>query len=147
MTYKSQNRIAFAGQISKAGESLARATGEQNVGTTPVVAGRFVALAAGGIKELTAVTDVLAGVVVRSPVQDSYLPDEYLSVGKIGHGDGIWAELEGAAARGAKVHVRAVAAAGKPAGVVLSAAVTDKTVPTDLYILNVTAGLAEIGRL
>lgn len=147
MTYKSQNRIAFAGQISKAGESLTRATGEQNVGTTPVAAGRFVALAAAGIKELSAVTDVLAGVVVRSPVQDSYSPDEYLSVGKIGHGDGIWVELEGAAARGDKVHVRAVAQAGKPAGKVLAAEVTDKTVPTDLYIINVAAGLAEIGRL
>ncbi|WP_027823437.1 structural cement protein Gp24 [Laribacter hongkongensis] len=147
MTYKSQNLTAFAGQISKAGESLARATGEQNVGTTPVAAGRFVALAAGGIKELAAVTDVVAGVVVRSPVQSEYQPDEYLSVGRVGHGDGIWVVLEGSAERGDKVFIRAVAEDSKPAGSVLAAEVSEKTVPSDFHILNVTAGLAEIGRL
>lgn len=156
MAYKQENRPAYAGQISKVGESLARATGEQNVGATAVVAGRFVALAnPHGIRELSAITDSLAGVVVKSQLQTVYQPQDYLSVGKIGHGDGIWVELEGDAERGSPVHVRAVAAKDKPVGTVSAEPIVDNTdtknpvtqsIKTDLVVIKVAGGLAEVTR-
>lgn len=151
MSYKGSNTLAFAGQISKVGEALSRATGEQNVGATVVAAGRFVAIASPhGIKALSAVTDRLAGVVVKSQLQTTYQQDEYLSVGKIGHGDGIWVVLAGEAQRGDPVHVRVVAGEDLPTGSVSAAAIADGETPqsieTDLVIINVADGLAEVTR-
>lgn len=156
MSYKQINRLAFAGQIGKVGESLARSTGEQNVGATVVSAGYFVAMATGfGIKALSAITDSVAGVVVKSQLQDSYAKDEYLSVGKIGHGDSMWVVAEGTVARGNAVHIRAVAGVDLPAGSVSAAKIEDLTDPenpvtlsieSDLIVINVADGLAEVTR-
>lgn len=156
MSYKQLNTLALAGQISKVGESLARSTGEQNVGATVVHAGHFVSIASPhGIRALTATTDALAGVVVKSQLQDSYAQDEYLSVGKIGHGDGMWVVLEGEAERGDSVHIRAVAGVNLPTGSISATAIEDVTDPenpvaqsieSDYIIINVADGLAEVTR-
>lgn len=151
MSYKQLNRLAFAGQIGKVGESLARSTGEQNVGATVVSAGYFVAIAVGfGIKALSAITDPIAGVVVKSQLQDSYAKDEYLSVGKIGHGDSMWVVAEGVVARGDAVHIRAVADVDLPAGSISATAIMDDVTPlsieSDFIVINVADGLAEVTR-
>lgn len=155
MSYKQINRLAFAGQIGKVGESLARSTGEQNVGATAIKAGLFVALAVGfGVKALADITDNIAGVVVKSQLQDTYAKDEYLSVGKIGHGDSMWVVAEGVVARGDAVHIRAVAEEGKPSGSIAAAVITDGaaenpetlSIATDFIVINVADGLAEVTR-
>lgn len=156
MSYKQINVLAYAGQIGLVGESLSRATGEQNVGATVVGAGYFVAIASPhGIKALATIADAIAGVVVKSQLQDSYAKDEYLSVGKIGHGDSIWVVTEGVVVRGDVVHIRAVSDVGLPAGSVAAAPILDETDPespvtlsiqSDLIVINVADGLAEVTR-
>lgn len=143
MSYKQINRLAFAGQIGLVGESLSRATGEQNVGATVVKAGYFVATASPhGIKAIASATDPIAGIVIKSQLQESYAKDEYLSVGHIGHGDSVWAVASSAGlVRGGDVFI---VATGANAGSVTDDA-TDNIV-TNLVVRNVADGLAEVTR-
>lgn len=143
MSYKQTNVLAFAGQIGRVGESLSRATGEQNVGATAVEAGRFVALASPhGIKAIAAAADQVAGIVIKSQLQDSYAQHEYLSVGHIGNGDSVWVQVNGTApARGDAVFI---VATGTHAGKVTK---TDTgNIATNLIVTNVANGLAEVTR-
>ncbi|MBP6018791.1 MAG: hypothetical protein KA735_04815 [Burkholderiaceae bacterium] len=143
MSYKQINVLAFPGQIGLVGESLSRATGEQNVGATVVHAGRFVATASPhGIKAIAAAVDPVQGIVIKSQLQGSYGKDEYLSVGHIGHGDSAWAETTGAAlVRGDAVYI---VATGVNAGKVTK---TDtNNIATNLVVRNVADGLAEVTR-
>lgn len=138
--------IIAAGSVAMGGQSLARAASRVNTGTKAVKAGYFVALSseADGIQALSAVTDVIDGVVMHSNVQDTYIQDERLSVGSIGAGDGIWCVIEGDVERGNKVFIRAVAATGKTVGAVLGSEVAGETIATSLVVLNVQNGLAHV---
>lgn len=143
MSYKQENILALAGQIGLVGESLSRATGEQNVGTAKVYAGRFVATASPhGVKAIASATDPIEGIVIRSQLQTEYAQDEYLSVGHIGHGDSVWAEVQGTAlARGDAVFI---VATGVNAGKVT--ATNTNNIATSLVVRNVADGLAEVTR-
>lgn len=143
MSYKQTNVLALPGQIGLVGESLSRATGEQNAGSTKVYAGRFVAIASPhGIKAIASSADSIAGIVIRSQLQTSYSEDEYLSVGHIGHGDSVWAEVQGAAMeRGDEVFIVATGVnAGK------ATKMSENNITTNLVVRNVADGLAEVTR-
>lgn len=147
MSYATETNIAYAGQWGKGSQSTQKAFAAQNVGETNVVRGRFVAFVEGGIQELSAVTDAIAGVVVHTVDKPSYPTDSYLSIGSLPHGDSIWCELEGEAKVGDPVFIRAVGKNGKSSGVVLTAAVEGETVATDYKVIAATATLALVGRL
>lgn len=143
MSYKQENIIALAGQIGLVGESLSRATGEQNVGTAVVKAGHFVATASPhGVKAIASDTDPIEGIVIRSQLQTEYVENEYLSVGHIGHGDSVWAVAVGTGlVRGSAVFII-------PDGPNAGAVTDDDTdnIATNLVVRNVADGLAEVTR-
>lgn len=147
MSYSDQSSIAFGGMWGRGGQSTQKGFGAQNVGSASVVRGRFVALVDGGVRELSALTDVIAGIVVGSPDKAVYKTDDYLSVASLPEGDAIWAELEGEAKVGDSVFVRMVAESGLPSGVIRAEELSGKTLKTDFRIIIKAGGLALIGKL
>lgn len=147
MSYMEQSSIAFGGMWGKGGQSTQKAFGAQNVGKTAVCRGRFVALVEGGVCELSAAADVVAGVVVGSTDKAVYDPHAYLSVASLPAGDAIWVELEGGAKVGDSVFICMVAEAGLPSGVIKTEELVGKTLKTDFRVIIKAGNLALIGKL
>lgn len=149
MAYARDTAIANAGDIGKGGLANSKTVAYRNEGETPLVAGRFVALSAKGVKNLTAITDCVAGVVVRSLLRDEWEKDVITDVMHIGTADSIWVEIaQGETVeRGQKVRVVAVANGGKLAGTIQTANDKTNTIGTDLTVITVAGTLAEISKL
>ncbi|MFQ1046923.1 structural cement protein Gp24 [Avibacterium paragallinarum] len=150
MAYANSTTRTFAGEVGKGGLASAKTTSEQFKGKSPIQAGLFVAIdATGGVKPLSAVTDVIAGVIVRSLIKDDFQPNDLVDVMHITQGDSVWVTVgKGVSVvRGDKVYVRAVKNGDKEVGTIDKAEDSGKTVATDFVVINATEHLAEITRL
>ncbi|SET17180.1 structural cement protein Gp24 [Thorsellia anophelis] len=148
--YRQDKTKAFAGQIARVGESLARATGEPNEGNVEVRAGHFVAIGAEyGCKAISSKEDIVLGVVVRDLLQGIYRKDETPSVGRIGHGDALWVVAHGEFMRGDSVYILTKdgnANSGIFSGSAVNEAVEDNTIATGYIVEQVGSGLVMISR-
>lgn len=149
MAFAINTAVATAGNIGKGGLANSKTIAYMNESETPLVAGRFVALAETGVKALTAKTDTLAGVVVRNIIKDETLQGELCDVMHIGTADSIWVEIaQGATvARGNKVVVVAVANNSKEAGTIQAEVDDAHGITTDFTVITVADSIAEITRL
>lgn len=80
MAFARDTAIAVAGSVGKGGLANSKTVAYMNEGDTALVAGRFVALSANGVKALSAKTDVVAGVVVRTVIKDETVKGEVCDV-------------------------------------------------------------------
>lgn len=149
MAFARNTLTASAGDIGKGGLANSKTTANMNTGETPLVAGRFVAMTEGGVANLTAGTETVAGVVVRSVLKDDWEKGELADVMHIGTGDSIWVEIAKGETvkRGNTVHVVAVASGQKYAGQVQAQADGTNTIATSLVVISATEALAEVSRL
>lgn len=149
MAYARNTLIATQGDIGKGGLANSKTIAYMNEGETPLIAGRFVALSPKGVKALTAKTDIVAGVVVRSILKDDWVKGDVTDVMHIGTADSIWVEVaEGETVeRGDKVTVVAVPNGKKQAGTIQATADETNGITTDYVVITASAKIAEISRL
>ena len=107
------------GSIKRASSSNDKVWGELNSGDEQLAYGTFVAVSAtGGVKKISAATDVIHGIIVRDVYADGAPADKTVNVGHFSHGDCVCAlavDRKGAEfARGDKAYI--VAEAGEDAG-------------------------------
>lgn len=149
MAFAINTAAATAGDIGKGGLANSKAVAYMNEGETALVAGRFVALSAKGVKALANKNDTLAGVVVRNVIKDETPQGQLCDVMHIGVADSIWVEIakgEIGNARGDKVYVQAQKESEKEAGTIVKSKGTN-TIETDFVVIAVAGNLAEITRL
>lgn len=150
MAYANSTARTFAGEVGKGGLASAKTTAEQFKGDAPIEAGLFVAIdPTGGVKPLSAATDVIAGIIVRSLIKDEFKPNDLVDVMHVTQGDSIWVQIgKGVTlARGDKVFVRHTDNGEKKAGTIDKVADSNKAIATDFVVINATDTLAEITRL
>ncbi|AOF54439.1 hypothetical protein BKG91_09415 [Rodentibacter caecimuris] len=149
MAFALNTAVATAGNIGKGGLANSKSIAYMNDGETPLLAGRFVALSANGVKVLTAKTDTLAGVVVRNVIKDETPKGELCDVMHIGTADSIWVEIAKGATveRGNKVVVVATKNGEKEPGTIQAEADEANGITTDYTVITVADGIAEITRL
>lgn len=82
---------SYAGQIGRYGQALSRTSAEKFNGAK-ITAGMFVKIdPAGGVDLITADTDAVFGLVVRSLLKEEWVKDDLVDVLHLGHGDSVWA--------------------------------------------------------
>lgn len=97
-----------AGSIRRASSSNDKVWGEENKTTDVLAYGTFVAVnPAGGIKKITALTDIIHGAVVLDIYGDGAPHDKTVNVGHFSHGDSFAAQgVDGVTfARGERAYV------------------------------------------
>ncbi|MCK3654230.1 hypothetical protein A4G19_10600 [Pasteurellaceae bacterium Macca] len=148
MAYARHTAIAHAGDIGKGGLANSKTIAYRNTAQTPLMAGRFVALSEKGVQALSAKTDTVAGVVVRSVIKDEWQQEELLDVMHIGTADGIWVEVvkDVVLKRGDKVAVLCKTSGEKFAGQIQKEVGAD-SIATDYTVITIAGNLAEITRL
>lgn len=110
------------GSIKRASSSNDKVWGEMNAGDAVLPYGTFVAVSAdGGVKKISAATDMVHGIIVRDIYAGGAPADKTVNVGHFSHGDCVCAlAVDGQSfARGDKVYV---VATGADAGKVTSVA-------------------------
>lgn len=104
------------GSIKRASSSNDKVWGEMNAGDTVLPYGTFVAVSAeGGVKKISATTDIVHGIIVRDIYAGGAPADKTVNVGHFSHGDCVCAlAVEGQSfSRGDKVYI---VATGEDAG-------------------------------
>lgn len=127
-----------AGQIIRASSSDNKVWGEENKTDDDLLCGTFVAVNAdGGIKKITAATDVIHGIIVRSVYGDTAKKERHTDVGHFSHGDCVGAlYVEGITVnRGDKIYI---VATGDDAGKVTN--VADGALDLGYWAEEVSAG-------
>lgn len=149
MAFARDTAIAVAGSVGKGGLANSKTVAYMNEGDTALVAGRFVALSANGVKALSAKTDVVAGVVVRTVIKDETVKGEVCDVMHIGVADSIWVEVakDATVARGNTVYVVVVENADKKAGTIQGQKDETNAIATPFTVIAVADGVAEVTRL
>lgn len=149
MPFARNTATATAGDIGKGGLANSKTVAYMNEGETPLIAGRFVAISPKGVKTLTAVTDTVAGVIVRSVIKDEWAKGEVTDVMHIGTADSIWVEIaQGETVeRGNPVFVVAVENGNKKAGTIQGKADKTNGIATSFTVIAVAGNVAEITRL
>lgn len=146
MGYAYEQAPAKAGELGKGNFASAKTTAEKVTGK--VKAGEFVALnTAGGVKVLSAKTDVLAGVVLASRIRDEWPEGELVDVMHIGAGDAIWVNVasEKTVSRGSKVFVLTTGGEGKTGAI--QGETDANAIETDYTVIDVKGQLAMITKL
>ena len=146
MSYAYEQAPARAGELGKGNLASAKTTAEKVTGK--VKAGEFVALnTAGGVKFLSAKTDVLAGVVLASRIRDEWPEGELVDVMHIGAGDAIWVNVasEKTVSRGSKVFVLTTGGEGKTGAI--QGETDANAIETDYTVIDVKGQLAMITKL
>lgn len=126
------------GSIKRASSSNDKVWGEVNHTGKPLAYGIFVAVAEeGGVKPITAGTDVIHGIVVRDIYADATPADRTVNIGHFSHGDCVVAQAVADAEfkRGSKVYV---VASGDDAGKVTATAAG--AVDMGYWVEEVSAG-------
>lgn len=146
MSYAYEQAPARAGELGKGNLANAKTTAEKVTGK--VKAGEFVALnPAGGVKALSAKTDVLAGVVLASRIRDEWPEGELVDVMHIGAGDAIWVNIasEKTVSRGNKVFVLTTGGEGKTGAI--QGETDANAIETGYTVIDVKGQLAMITKL
>ena len=146
MSYAYEQAPARAGELGKGNLAKAKTTAEKVTGK--VKAGEFVALnPAGGVKALSAKTDVLAGVVLASRIRDEWPEGELVDVMHIGAGDAIWVNIasEKTVSRGNKVFVLTTGGEGKTGAI--QGETDANAIETGYTVIDVKGQLAMITKL
>lgn len=146
MSYAYEQAPARAGELGKGNLANAKTTAEKVTGK--VKAGEFVALnPAGGVKALSAKTDVLAGVVLASRIRDEWPDGELADVMHIGTGDAIWVNIapEKTVSRGSKVFVLTMGGDGKTGAI--QGETDANAIETSYTVIDVKGQLAMITKL
>lgn len=146
MSYAYEQAPARAGELGKGNLANAKTTAEKVTGK--VKAGEFVALnPAGGVKALSAKTDVLAGVVLASRIRDEWPEGELVDVMHIGTGDAIWVNIvpEKTVSRGSKVFVLTTGGEGKTGAI--QGETDANAIETGYTVIDVKGQLAMITKL
>lgn len=146
MSYAYEQAPARAGELGKGNLASAKTTAEKVTGK--VKAGEFVALnPAGGVKALSAKTDVLAGVVLASRIRDEWPEGELVDVMHIGTGDAIWVNIvtEKTVSRGSKVFVLTTGGDGKTGAI--QGETDANAIETGYTVIDVKGQLAMITKL
>lgn len=146
MSYAYEQAPARAGELGKGNLASAKTTAEKVTGK--VKAGEFVALnPAGGVKALSAKTDVLAGVVLASRIRDEWPEGELVDVMHIGTGDAIWVNIvtEKTVSRGSKVFVLTTGGDGKTGAI--QGEIDANAIETGYTVIDVKGQLAMITKL
>ncbi|ETD72964.1 hypothetical protein V757_01070 [Pelistega indica] len=147
MTYATMAAMASAGDVGKGGLANSKTVAYQNDGETALRPGLFVALSEkGGVQALAALTDKVAGVVVRSIVYGEKKKGETVDVMHIGVADSIFVEVtpEKTVQCGNTVHITAV---GEHAGTIQGTTEESVTIETPFTVIKVVGNIAEITRL
>lgn len=128
-----------AGSIKRASSSNDKVWGEVNLTSDDIAYGTFVAVNAnGGIKKISASTDLVHGIVVRDIYANDAAPnDKTVNVGHFSHGDCVVAQgVDGVTfARGQKVYV---VPTGADAGKVTN--VAEDMIDLGYWVEEVSAG-------
>lgn len=98
----------FAGQIRRGSQSTSKAWAEENLTAVDLAAGTFVTMnAAGGVKAVSAATDIIHGIVLADIYGETTPNDKILNIAHCGHGDEFVAVAvsEQAFARGDVVYI------------------------------------------
>lgn len=146
MSYAYEQAPARAGELGKGNLANAKTTAEKVTGK--VKAGEFVALnPTGGVKALSAKTDVLAGVVLASRIRDEWPDGELADVMHIGTGDAIWVNIapEKTVSRGSKVFVLTTGGEGKTGAI--QGETDANAIETGYTVIDVKGQLAMITKL
>lgn len=146
MSYAYEQAPARAGELGKGNLASAKTTAEKVTGK--VKAGEFVALnPVGGVKALSAKTDVLAGVVLASRIRDEWPEGELVDVMHIGAGDAIWVNIasEKTVSRGNKVFVLTTGGEGKTGAI--QGETDANAIETGYTVIDVKGQLAMITKL
>ena len=146
MSYAYEQAPARAGELGKGNLASAKTTAEKVTGK--VKAGEFVALnPTGGVKALSAKTDVLAGVVLASRIRDEWPEGELVDVMHIGTGDAIWVNIapETTVSRGSKVFVLTTGGEGKTGAI--QGETDANAIETGYTVVDVKGQLAMITKL
>lgn len=146
MSYAYEQAPARAGELGKGNLANAKTTAEKVTGK--VKAGEFVALnPTGGVKALSAKTDVLAGVVLASRIRDEWPEGELVDVMHIGTGDAIWVNIatEKTVSRGSKVFVLTTGGDGKTGAI--QGETDANAIETGYTVIDVKGQLAMITKL
>lgn len=146
MSYAYEQAPARAGELGKGNLANAKTTAEKVTGK--VKAGDFVALnPTGGVKALSAKTDVLAGVVLSSRIRDEWSEGELVDVMHIGTGDAIWVNIasEKTVSRGSKVFVLTTGDEGKTGAI--QGETDTNAIETSYTVIDVKGQLAMITKL
>ena len=146
MSYAYEQAPARAGELGKGNLASAKTTAEKVTGK--VKAGEFVALnPVGGVKALSAKTDVLAGVVLASRIRDEWPEGELVDVMHIGASDAIWVNIasEKTVSRGNKVFVLTTGGEGKTGAI--QGETDANAIETGYTVIDVKGQLAMITKL
>lgn len=146
MSYAYEQAPARTGELGKGNLASAKTTAEKVTGK--VKAGEFVALnPAGGVKALSAKTDVLAGVVLASRIRDEWPEGELVDVMHISTGDAIWVNIasEKTVSRGSKVFVLTTGGEGKTGAI--QGETDANAIETGYTVIDVKGQLAMITKL
>ncbi|HHF5504524.1 hypothetical protein FRC22_05855 [Haemophilus influenzae] len=146
MSYAYEQAPARAGELGKGNLANAKTTAEKVTGK--VKAGDFLALnPTGGVKALSAKTDVLAGVVLSSRIRDEWSEGELVDVMHIGTGDAIWVNIasEKTVSRGSKVFVLTTGGEGKTGAI--QGETDTNAIETSYTVIDVKGQLAMITKL
>ena len=146
MSYAYEQAPARAGELGKGNLASAKTTAEKVTGK--VKSGEFVALnPTGGVKALSAKTDVLAGVVLASRIRDEWPEGELVDVMHIGAGDAIWVNIaqEKTVSRGSKVFVLTAGGEGKTGAI--QGETDANVIETGYTVIDVKGQLAMITKL
>ena len=112
----------FAGQIRRGSQSTSKAWAEENLTAVDLAAGTFVTMnAAGGVKAVSATTDIIHGLILADIYGQTTPNDKILNIAHCSHGD----ELVAVAAAGqtfARGDVINIVATGVDAGKITKAA-------------------------
>ena len=112
----------FAGQIRRGSQSTSKAWAEENLTAVDLAAGTFVAInAAGGVKAVSATTDIIHGLILADIYGQTTPNDKILNIAHCDHGD----ELVAVAVNGqtfARGDVINIVATGVDAGKITKAA-------------------------
>ncbi|QQP86937.1 structural cement protein Gp24 [Entomomonas asaccharolytica] len=88
--WDSDDGIFNAGSIKRVSSSDQKVWGEKNATDTQIEYGLFVAVAAeGGVKPITAGTDLISGIVVRDIYGEKSTAEKTINVVHISHGDSV----------------------------------------------------------
>ena len=148
MSYAYEQAPARAGELGKGNIASAKTSAEMVSGGA-LKAGLFVALnAAGGVKALTAKTDVIAGVILASRIKDEWAEGELVDIMHIAPADAIWViAADGETVARGKVYAIAVANGNKKAGTIQGKADATNAIATDYNVIDVKGQLALITKL
>lgn len=146
MSYAYEQALAKAGELGKGNFASAKTSAEKVAGK--LKAGDFVALdPTGGVKALSAKTDVLAGVVFASTIRDEWNEGELCDVMHIAAGDAVWVNVAKGktVTRGQKVYVLTTGGDGKVGAI--QGETDTNAIETAYVVIDVKGQLALISKL